>query len=246
MSAGRPEPSAAASASGATGAFAIGERAPALSAALDSPGFARGTRCGCRAGGIRSCYQRVAQLSDDDRFRDDDWPERADERAAHVPNDLLARRYFDRARRADAAGRRTDSLLLYASGLRHDPGDDGAYRRLFETAMRRFREASTEAPPNAVARFDGPSPIDRFVAATLAWSLRLDDPETALVALEAAARAGLARFGQWHAPHVYLSLWQSGIQDRGPWRRAEDACAAVQAWDWMIRVVDVLNTLPES
>lgn len=185
----------------------------------------------------------VAQLSDDDRFRDDDWPERASDRAHLVTNELLAARYVERARRAEAAGRRTDALLFYASALRHHPRDEAIYPRLFETAMRRFRDADTVAPSDAVERFDGRDPVDRFVARTLAWVLHLDDPESALAALEAAAKAGLDRFGQWHAPHVYLALWQSGLQTPDLWRRAEDACAAVQAWDWMVRIVDVRTSL---
>lgn len=181
----------------------------------------------------------------DDRFRDDDWPPPAPMRPSPRLDRVAAAKAFERARRADLAGRRSDALHLYAVGLRLDPTDEVIYRRLFETALRRFRDGDAAAPAAQVERFNGPHPLDRFIAATLAWAFHLDAPEPALDALEAAAEAGLERFGQWHAPHVFLALWQAGSRDREVWQRAEEACAAVQAWDWVVRIVDVMSALDE-
>ncbi len=110
-----------------------------------------------------------------------------------------ASKFFLHAKAAQDSTNYEFALQLWLRGLRLDPHNMPALEAFFQSA---HAFLSSKAGKKGLSKetqkeFGGRGPVERYLAALLAWAMKPDDPFFAVRAAESAAKANLPEPGYW-------------------------------------------------
>lgn len=150
------------------------------------------------------------------------------------PQPDKAKPFFERAETTAGTASYDYSLILFAQGIRLDPGNLVAHQHMYETAVR-FLQSRDRKPISRkdLKDIDDGTPTGRFAAAELAWMLDLNNLPPALRMLERAKGLPLADFGAWIAPKILnlVKLQMKKKPNKSLLVQAKNAFAGVDAWE---------------
>ncbi len=149
------------------------------------------------------------------------------------PQPDKAREWFEHARRAAESSQFAYALHNYANGIKLDPAEIFAHKRMFEAAMKYAGGGGKPATGNEIRKVDGAHPVARFAAAEFAWMMDLNNPSLALKYLEATLKSAewTAEIGRWHALRVVNVLRGQKKPSKSSFLQAKDLLVDLGAWD---------------
>jgi len=152
---------------------------------------------------------------------------------AFQPQPDKARKFLEHAETTANSSSFDYALVLFAQGIRFDPGNMVAHQHMYETAVRYIQNGGRAASGKELRQIDDGTPMGRFAAAEFAWMKDLNGLQPALRMLERAGEVQLMEFGQWAAPKV-MNLVKVQLKKK-PHKntlvQAKNAFSAVGAWE---------------
>lgn len=149
------------------------------------------------------------------------------------PQPDKARTFLEHAETAANSSNFDYALILFAQGIRLDPGNMVAHQGMYETAVRYIQSGGRGASGKELRQIDDGTPVGRFAAAEFAWMKDLNSLTPALRMLERAGEIQLVEFGQWAASKVMnlVKIQMKKKPSKSTLIAAKNAFAAVGAWD---------------
>ena len=113
------------------------------------------------------------------------------------PDPSKAQKWFEQARAVQETGGYEYAIHCWVSGLRHDPGSMPALESLAGAAAAFLGQGKKSPSKDTLKSVAGKLPVDRYLAALLAYLMKPRDANAALKCVEAAAEADLGEPAFW-------------------------------------------------
>jgi len=154
-----------------------------------------------------------------------------DDAGMFVPHPEKATKWFKHA--ADMVERTSyeTAVVYYASGIRFDPANEDALAAMLEAGKRHVVDGGKRIASKQTRTVDGPSPVEKMAVALLYWMTDLQNPATAIKALEATVKAEQTVTGRFFAPHVLGIVSRGKKPTKQQYVAVKDFCKELEAWD---------------
>ncbi|MFK7959374.1 MAG: tetratricopeptide repeat protein [Phycisphaerales bacterium] len=163
-----------------------------------------------------------------------------------VPDPAKAGSFLEHARKSASSSNYPYALILYAKGVRFDPGNMVAHEEMWGVALRHTNEKGKSASGKDVKSLDTSDSAGKFAAAEYEWMHDVRNAKLAFKTMDAAAAADQLEVGKWFAPKVLGILRQQKKLSKRDLVGLMDTFAAVDAWDEAMSVGEMARTLDPS
>ena len=121
-----------------------------------------------------------------------------------------ARKFFEHAKAMHETANYEYAVILWLKGMRLDPSDMNAFEALFDSAGSFMASGKSKGPTKTQTKEfgGGREPIEKYLAALLQWSTKLNDWHSGLKAMDASAKLDLTEQTHWIGDKV-LKLAQN-------------------------------------
>ncbi len=162
---------------------------------------------------------------------DGDDNNKSDNGEQFSPQPERARQFFDFAKQAAMKTNYAYALVNYAEGLKLDPESMSAHEAMKDVGVRYLNQGGKPASSKDIRKFDGPHPIEKFIAAEFAWMMNYGNAGLAAKALEAAVKAEQLEWGHWAADQVLALARREGKMNKAGWLNLMRLFREVSAFD---------------
>lgn len=148
-----------------------------------------------------------------------------------TPEPEKAARFFERAKTVHQTGSYEYAMQLWLQGLRFDPGSMSGLEGYFLSATQHADASGGKISKETARVFEGKTPVEKFLLAVLAWSMKIKDASLAVKATEAAAAVDLGEATYWIGEKALVLSRAEAKPKKDLFIRLMEAFAKVQAYD---------------
>lgn len=147
------------------------------------------------------------------------------------PEPEKAMRFFEHAKTAHQTGAYEYAMQNWLRGMRFDPGSMSALEGYFQSATQHNEQTGGKISKETARIFDGKTPVEKYLLAVLAWSIKLKDASLAVKATEQAAAMDLAETAFWLGEKALVLSRAEAKPRKDNFTRLLEAFAKVGAYD---------------
>jgi tetratricopeptide (TPR) repeat protein len=147
------------------------------------------------------------------------------------PEPEKAQRFFEHAKTAHQTGAYEYAMQNWLRGMKFDPGSMSALEGYITSAMQHAEKSGGKLSKETARIFDGKTPVEKFLLALLAWSVKIRDGSLAVKATEGAAALNLAETTFWIGERALLASRGEAKPRKDNFTRLLEAFAKVGAYD---------------
>lgn len=147
------------------------------------------------------------------------------------PEPEKAQRFFEHAKTAHQTGAYEYAMQNWLRGMRFDPGSMTALEGYMTSAMQHAEKSGGKLGKETARIFDGKLPVEKFLLALLAWSMKVRDGSLAVKATESAAALDLAETTFWLGERALVASRGEAKPRKDNFTRLLEAFAKVGAYD---------------
>ncbi len=147
------------------------------------------------------------------------------------PEPEKAQRFFEHAKTAHQTGAYEYAMQNWLRGMKFDPGSMSALEGYITSAMQHVEKSGGKLSKETARIFDGKTPVEKFLLALLAWSVKIRDGSLAVKATEGAAALNLAETTFWIGERALVASRGEAKPRKDNFTRLLEAFAKVGAYD---------------
>lgn len=157
-----------------------------------------------------------------------------------------AKRFFTHAKNVHETSQYEYAMSLWLQGLRFEPSNLEAVQAYFASSEGFLNSGKTAVSKDTMSAIAGSSPVHRFVAGLLNWSLRLRDAEAAVRVFLMSVELGLRDVALWIAPRALKVAAGSERPRKDHFVRMMKALASIEAADLGVQAGELAMRLDPS